>query len=112
MTKDKAVTGKGDRFVLLKSVRIEVLRLPTFDQLLRVLTERAGHFHIIHFDGHGGYDSQDQDQAMGYLFFETTQCKAAKISVTSVHLRYKKKQKKRATQAIAWVALFNLGVLP
>ncbi|MBK1648393.1 tetratricopeptide repeat protein [Rhabdochromatium marinum] len=36
-------------------VRIEVLRPPTFEQLQRHLHRRPGFYHILHFDGHGGY---------------------------------------------------------
>ena len=64
-------------------VTIEVLRPPTFDQLRAVLQERPGYFHIIHFDGHGGYDLEEQESAgdastqesqmTGYLVFEADQ---------------------------------------
>jgi len=36
-------------------VRIDLLRPPTFDQLRAVLREKQGFYHIVHFDGHGGY---------------------------------------------------------
>ena len=36
-------------------VNIDVLRPPTFAQLDAQLRERPGHYHIVHFDGHGGY---------------------------------------------------------
>jgi tetratricopeptide (TPR) repeat protein len=36
-------------------VRIEVLRPPTFTALQQRLEARPGHYHIVHFDGHGGY---------------------------------------------------------
>lgn len=36
-------------------VTVDVLRPPTFDQLRRVLYDRPGYYHIVHFDGHGGY---------------------------------------------------------
>jgi len=36
-------------------VHIDLLRPPTFDQLRAVLRERPGFYHIVHFDGHGGY---------------------------------------------------------
>jgi hypothetical protein len=35
--------------------RIDMLRPPTFEQLQKVLHERQGYYHIVHFDGHGGY---------------------------------------------------------
>jgi CHAT domain-containing protein len=36
-------------------VRIDVLRPPTFAQLQAHLRQRPGFYHIVHFDGHGGY---------------------------------------------------------
>ena len=40
-------------------VRIEVLRPPTFTALQQRLEARPGHYHIVHFDGHGGYGEVD-----------------------------------------------------
>jgi CHAT domain-containing protein len=37
------------------AVHIDLLRPPTFDRLQEVLQEKKGFYHIIHFDGHGGY---------------------------------------------------------
>ena len=36
-------------------VHIDVLRPPTFDKLRQTLHEKRGFYHIVHFDGHGGY---------------------------------------------------------
>ncbi len=36
-------------------IRLTVLDPPTFRHLDSILAERPGHFHIVHFDGHGGY---------------------------------------------------------
>jgi hypothetical protein len=36
-------------------VRIDVLRPPTFEELKAQLGRRPGFYHIVHFDGHGGY---------------------------------------------------------
>lgn len=36
-------------------VTVDILRPPTFDQLRKVLYNHPGHYHIVHFDGHGGY---------------------------------------------------------
>ena len=36
-------------------VTIDILRPPTFDQLRKVLYDNPGYYHIVHFDGHGGY---------------------------------------------------------
>jgi len=59
-------------------VRIEVLRPPTFDQLQRHLHRRPGFYHILHFDGHGGYGETAYSGngdcfrgAEGRLIFET-----------------------------------------
>ncbi|MES2645078.1 MAG: hypothetical protein V4850_36665 [Myxococcota bacterium] len=38
-----------------KEVSAEVTVLPTFARLQEVLSSRPGEFHILHFDGHGGY---------------------------------------------------------
>ena len=40
-------------------VSVQVLRPPTFENLRRhLLEEQPGHYHILHFDGHGGYGTQ------------------------------------------------------
>ncbi|MBF0444908.1 MAG: CHAT domain-containing protein [Magnetococcales bacterium] len=49
------------------SVNLEVLRPPTFTQLRAVLKEKPNHFHIIHFDGHGGYSRQAQEDTVHSL---------------------------------------------
>jgi tetratricopeptide (TPR) repeat protein len=36
-------------------VRLDVLRPPTFEQLTKVLGERANFYHVLHFDGHGTF---------------------------------------------------------
>jgi hypothetical protein len=36
-------------------VRVDLLRPPTFDRLQARLRQRPGFYHIVHFDGHGGY---------------------------------------------------------
>ena len=36
-------------------VTVDILRPPTFDQLRKVLYDHPGYYHIVHFDGHGGY---------------------------------------------------------
>src|SRR5262249_7891296 len=36
-------------------IRLDVLRPPTFEQLTRLLGERPGFYHILHFDGHGTF---------------------------------------------------------
>ena len=47
-------------------VNIDVLRPPTFEQLLAVLREKPNFYHIVHFDGHGSYDGHE----CGVLIFE------------------------------------------
>jgi len=37
------------------TARVTVLRPPTFDALREELGRRPGYYHILHFDGHGGY---------------------------------------------------------
>ena len=46
-------------------VHIDVLRPPTFNQLQKQLQDRKNFYHIIHFDGHGGYGEFDP---IGYPF--------------------------------------------
>ena len=36
-------------------VQVDLLRPPSFAQLERRLRQRPGHYHMVHFDGHGGY---------------------------------------------------------
>jgi tetratricopeptide (TPR) repeat protein len=42
---------------------VDILRPPTFDRLREHLRERPGFYHVLHFDGHGGYG----DGAPGFL---------------------------------------------
>ena len=59
-------------------VTVDILRPPTFDQLQRVLYECPGYYHIVHFDGHGGYNGEAPEGVgnlytgpEGLLVFET-----------------------------------------
>ena len=59
-------------------VHIDVLRPPTFAQLRCRLHENPGFYHIVHFDGHGGYGSDGPSGSshtyrgpQGRLIFET-----------------------------------------
>lgn len=59
-------------------VRIDLLRPPSFRQLQRHLSRRPGFYHMLHFDGHGGYGEAGYDQSghhfcgvEGRLMFET-----------------------------------------
>jgi tetratricopeptide (TPR) repeat protein len=42
---------------------VTVLRPPTFDALREELSRRPGYYHILHFDGHGGYGILADDTA-------------------------------------------------
>jgi hypothetical protein len=55
-------------------VEIDVLRPPTFEALQARLAAHPGRYHILHFDGHGGYGPADSSislyafgNAQGYL---------------------------------------------
>lgn len=59
---------------------ITVLRPPTFDTLREHLRENPSHYHVVHFDGHGGYleeigtvsgDRHRLRGPQGHLVFET-----------------------------------------
>jgi len=45
---------------------IDVLRPPTFEKLQQILEEKPNYYHIIHFDGHGKFNSESG----GLLAFE------------------------------------------
>ncbi|HRD68439.1 MAG TPA: CHAT domain-containing protein, partial [Candidatus Competibacter sp.] len=61
--------------------RVTILRPPTFERLREHLRERPAYYHIVHFDGHGGYGTAvDADGGgvphlfkgpQGHLVFET-----------------------------------------
>ena len=46
-------------------IRLDVLRPPTFEQLSRVLAEKPGFYHVLHFDGHGAFP-QSSDSTRFY----------------------------------------------
>jgi tetratricopeptide (TPR) repeat protein len=50
-------------------VRIDVLRPPTFNELRDTLRKNPGYYHIVHFDGHGGY-GELEGKWQGVLAFE------------------------------------------
>jgi CHAT domain-containing protein len=68
-------------------VHIDVLRPPTFDQLRQQLHEKPGFYHIVHFDGHGGYGEINDDisphafkgRTQGRLIFEDEAAEAAPV---------------------------------
>ena len=49
-----AAGGGVDRTAELPA-RVTILRPPTFERLREHLRERPAYYHIVHFDGHGGY---------------------------------------------------------
>ena len=62
-------------------VRIHSVRPPTFERLRAMLREKPGFYHIVHFDGHGGYDQSKahadfsrafRGGAQGTLVFENS----------------------------------------
>ena len=76
------------------SVTIDILRPPTFDRLRKVLQDRPGYYHIIHFDGHGGYGESETagreekelygSAANGKLIFETDRGEADPIDTVTL----------------------------
>jgi hypothetical protein len=62
---------------------VEVLRPPTFDRLREHLRAKPGHYHVLHFDGHGAYGDgagelspYKQQGQHGRLIFENEQGEA------------------------------------
>ena len=60
-----------------QQVNLKVLRPPSFEQLERELNAQKGFYHIVHFDGHGDFDSKSQgfqhsfgSKGQGVLTFE------------------------------------------
>jgi len=47
--------------------RVHVLRPPTLDRLREHLRERPGFYHILHFDGHGGYGAASDHSDLGHV---------------------------------------------
>ena len=48
-------------------ITVDILRPPTFEQLRKMLYDHPGHYHIVHFDGHGGYGAV-MDTPAGNLY--------------------------------------------
>jgi tetratricopeptide (TPR) repeat protein len=60
-----------------QAVNLKVLRPPSFEQFERELNAHKGFYHIVHFDGHGGFDPNSQglqhtfgEAGQGVLVFE------------------------------------------
>jgi tetratricopeptide (TPR) repeat protein len=49
-------------------VRIDVLRPPTFNKLRQTLHDKRGFYHIVHFDGHGGYGEAGHPAGSQHIF--------------------------------------------
>lgn len=66
-------------------VHIDVLRPPTFDQLRQTLRDKPGFYHIVHFDGHGGYGTPGHTSPhafkgmQGMLVFENDHAEPANV---------------------------------
>lgn len=67
-------------------IRVEILRPPSFTQLLHRLNERPGYYHLLHFDGHGSSGDQRPSvnaghtmAAEGHLIFESEAGKPEKV---------------------------------
>lgn len=66
-------------------VHIDVLRPPTFDQLRQTLRDKPGFYHIVHFDGHGGYGATGHTSPhafkglQGMLVFEDGNAEPAEV---------------------------------
>jgi tetratricopeptide (TPR) repeat protein len=62
-----------------ETVRLDLLRPPTFEQLARKLREakaKGEPYHLVHFDGHGAYgEGGPRAGAHGYLMFENAALK-------------------------------------
>ncbi|MCW5199085.1 hypothetical protein VU06_05040, partial [Desulfobulbus sp. F3] len=73
-------------------VHIDVLRPPTFDQLRQQLRAKPSFYHIVHFDGHGGYATADDSisadafkrGAQGRLLFENEEAQAAPVEAAKL----------------------------
>jgi tetratricopeptide (TPR) repeat protein len=68
-------------------VHIDLLRPPTFDQLRAHLYKRQGHYHIVHFDGHGGFGNFTADARSapeGVLAFEDEQGSPRLVSASEL----------------------------
>ena len=70
--------------------RVQVLRPPTFAQLREHLRQRPQHYHIVHFDGHGGYgpnraaNGYQLQGFQGRLIFETADGAADPIEAATL----------------------------
>lgn len=69
---------------------LSVLRPPTFERLCEVLKEakeQGRSYHIVHFDGHGGYHRYESGVGYGYLVFEGTSSTADEPNQRAIDTR-------------------------
>lgn len=67
------------------SIEVDLLRPPTYSALLDALTaasETDAPYNVVHFDGHGSYDTDvfDETSMRGYLYFEGLDGTAEEVS--------------------------------
>ena len=67
------------------AIQVDVLRPPTYDALLDALgaaNETEAPYNVVHFDGHGSYDTDafDENRKRGYLYFEGPDGSAEEVS--------------------------------
>ena len=67
-------------------VQVDVVRPPTFARLEQILHGKPSYYHIVHFDGHGGYGSDSYPGSphtfkgpQGRLIFENGECEPDEI---------------------------------
>jgi tetratricopeptide (TPR) repeat protein len=78
-------------------VDVRLLRPPTFAQLQRHLQDRPGYYHLVHFDGHGGYGEKSSEpqragssvnpyryEARGVLVFEDDEGKPDEVEAETL----------------------------
>ena len=70
---------------------VQVLRPPTFDNLVKHLKAKPSFYHLLHFDGHGGYGSSAPDPVAGLfrghegrLMFEKDDGKPDEITASAL----------------------------
>ena len=63
--------------------QVTVLRPPTFDHLCEHLRERPDTYHILHFDGHGGYGEQLGGSAAPYALQGRGGCSSSRPPTVS-----------------------------
>ncbi|MCL1873644.1 MAG: CHAT domain-containing protein [Clostridiales bacterium] len=85
-------------------VHIDVLRPPTFDKLRAVLKENPDFYHIVHFDGHGGFDD-NYSASGGYM---DPHAKQAKYTGQSGKLVFEKDDTKYSPDEIPAAMLGEL----